>query len=306
MTNSESKGMRRVVFLLALISLLAGATIMVYAYERAENLLVSRLLVVPAVHIPSYTVIRPEMLAEKEFPRTLVNEPLYTREEELVGKITTVPLQPGQLVYHSQAVPQSTFRLTGDPALEVLSFPVDPSRSVAGQIQIGHRVTIYRLVTVRPQETEDTTAAELRSPVLGCAGLRSTGQNVPRLAPLFAAIRPVEDPVDSGASSGGCATGLAQDAAAVEVLAENVWVVDARPPGQREGEEWSTPAHILTVAVPHETAVKLIRSAGGQRAEYDLWVSLIPAVTFSLANAGGSPITPIVTPHIRQGAGESE
>ena len=276
--------MRRTVLLLALISLFVGATIMVYAYERAENLLVSRLFVVPAVHIPSYTVIRPEMLGEKEFSRALADEPLYAREEELVGKITTVPLQSGQLVYHSQAVPQSNFRLTGDPALEVLSFPVDPSRSVAGQIQIGHRVTIYRLVAARPQETEDTTAADLR--------------NAPCLASLFAAIRP--------ASSGGCATGLAQDAAAVEVLAENVLVVDARPRGQREGEEWSTPAHILTVAVPHETAVKLIRSAGGERAEYDLWVSLAPAATSSLTNAGGPPITPIGTPYIRQRAWEND
>ena len=252
--------MRRAIFLLALVSLLAGATIMVYAYERAESLLVSRALVVPAVHIHPYTVIRPEMLAKKEFPRTLADEPLYAREEELVGKITTVPLQPGQLVYHSQALPQSTFRLTGDPALEVLSFPVDPSRSVAGQIQIGHRVTIYRLVAMRPQETEDTTAADL----------------------------------------------LAQDAAAVEVLAENVLVVDTLPRAGSEGEEWPTSANILTVAVPHQTAAELVKLVGEQKAEYDLWVSLAPAVTFSLANAGESPITPIATPHIRRRAGEGE
>ncbi len=260
--------MRRTVLLLALISLLAGATIMVYAYERAGELLVSRLFVVPAVHIPSYTVIRPEMLGEKEFSRTLADEPLYAREEELVDKITTVPLQPGQLVYHSQAVPQSIFRLTADPALEVLSFPVDPSRSVAGQLQIGHRVTIYRLVAMRPQETGDTTAADLR--------------NVPHPA------------------------GLAQDAAAVEVLAENVLVVDTRPGAGKEGEERPTTANILTVAVPHQTAVELIRSTSRPGAEYDLWVSLAPVVTSSLANAGGSPITPIATPHIRQRAGEGE
>ena len=256
--------MRRTVLLLALISLFVGATIMVYAYERAENLLISRLFVVPAVHIPSYTVIRPEMLGEKEFSRALADEPLYAREEELVGKITTVPLQPGQLVYHSQAVPQSTFRLTGDPALEVLSFPVDPSKSVGGQIHIGQRITIYRLVAVRHQETASTTAADLR--------------DVP------------------------CQTGLAQDGAAVEVVAENVLVVDVHPGAEKEGEEWSTPAHFLTVAVAHETAVKLIRSAGGQRAEYDLWVSLAPAVSSSLANGGGDqmpPITSITTPHIQ-------
>jgi hypothetical protein len=178
------------------------------------------------------------MLAEKEFSRTLVNEPLYVREEELLGKISTVPLQPGQLVYRSQAVPQSTFRLTGDPTLEVLSFPVDPSRSVAGKIQIGQRITIYRLVAVRPQETVDTTAADL----------------------------------------------LAQDAAAVEVLAENVLVVDTRPRAEREGEEWSTPAHILTVAVPHQIAANLVKLVGEQKAEYDLWVSLAPVVTSSLAD----------------------
>ncbi|MBC8255014.1 MAG: hypothetical protein H8E35_13455 [Ardenticatenia bacterium] len=247
--------MRRIVVLLALVSLLSGAAIMVYACERAENLRVSQLFVVPAVHIPSYTVIRPDMLVEKEFSRKLANEPLFVRKEELVGKITTVPLQPGQLVYRSQAVSQATFRLTDDPTLEVLSFPVDPSTSVGGQIQIGQRITIYRLVAVRPQETASTT-------------------------------------------------GLAQDTAAVEVVAENVLVVDVHPGAEMDGEEWSTPAHFLTVAVAHETAVKLIRSAGGQRAEYDLWVSLAPAVSSSLANAGADqipPITSIATPHIRPG-----
>jgi len=264
--------MRRVIFLLALIALLVGAAIMVYACERAENLRVSQLFVVPAVHIPSYTVIGPDMLEEKEFSRKLANEPLFVRKEELVGKIATVPLQPGQLVYRSQAVSQDSFRLTDDPTLEVLSFPVDPSKSVGGQIQIGQRITIYRLVAVRPQETASTTAAALR--------------NVPCLAPPFAS----------------CATGLAQDAAAVEVVAENVLVVDVHPGAEIDGEEWSTPAHFLTVAVAHETAVKLIRSAGGQRAEYDLWVSLAPAVSSSLANAGADqmpPITSIATPHIQ-------
>ena len=245
--------MRRIVVLLALVSLLSGAAIMVYACERAENLRVSQLFVVPAVHIPSYTVIRPDMLVEKEFSRKLANEPLFVRKEELVGKITTVPLQPGQLVYRSQAVSQASFRLTDDPALEVLSFPVDPSRSVGGQIHIGQRITIYRLVAVRPQETASTT-------------------------------------------------GLAQDAAAVEVVAENVLVVDVHPGAETDGEDWSAPAHFLTVAVAHETAVELIRSAGGQRAEYDLWVSLAPPVSSSLANATGDPIpaiTSIATPPIR-------
>ena len=292
--------MRRTVLLLALISLFVGATIMVYAYERAENLLVSRLFVVPAVHIPSYTVIRPEMLGEKEFSRALADEPLYAREEELVGKITTVPLQSGQLVYHSQAVPQSNFRLTGDPALEVLSFPVDPSRSVAGQIQIGHRVTIYRLVAVHPRETEGTTVAEQRSPVLGCAGLRRTGLN-------FLATHPEQHLhwAQAHVWRGACPVGLAQDAATVEVLAENVLVVDAHPRAGG-GEEGSTAVYILTVAVPHQTAVELIRSAGRPGGEYDLWVSLAPAVTFSLANAGEPPIAPIAAPHIRQRAGEGE
>ena len=301
MTNRGSKGMRKGIFLLALVSLLAGATTMVYASKRAESLLVSRLLVVPAAHIPSYTVIRPEMLAKKEFPRTLADEPLYAREEELVGKITTVPLQPGQLVYHSQAVPLSTFRWTSDPALEVLSFPVDPARSVAGQIQIGHRVTIYRLVSVRPWETEGTRAAERRSPVLGCAGLRCTGLNV-------LATHPEQHLhwAQAHVWRGACPAGLAQEPAAVEVLAENVLVVDAHPRAGREGEEGSTSAHILTVAVPHQTAVELIRSAGRPGGEFDLWVSLAPAVTFSLANAGEPPITPIAAPHIRQRAGEGE
>ena len=57
--------------------------------------------------------------------------------------MTTAALQPGQLIYHHQAVPAAQFRYTDDPALEVVSFPVNPERAVGGQVQIGHRINVY-------------------------------------------------------------------------------------------------------------------------------------------------------------------
>ena len=43
-----------------------------------------------------------------------------------------------------QAGPKAAFRYTDDPALEVVSFGVDPERAVGGQVQIGHRVNVYK------------------------------------------------------------------------------------------------------------------------------------------------------------------
>ncbi|MBN2432673.1 MAG: SAF domain-containing protein [Acidobacteria bacterium] len=275
---------------MALISLLAGAAIMLYAYDRAESLLVSHLLAVPAMPIPSYTVIRPEMLAQKEFPRTLVDEPIYIEEADLVGKITTVALQPGQLIYHSHAISLADFRFVADPELEVLSFPVDPSRSVAGRIQIGQRVTIYRMA--------DSTAQEN-------TGCTVTGpQNVPCPTALFTTTQ--ANPCWVFSYHEIPVTGPAYDETAVEVLAENVLVVDAHLLEEKENNEGASLTHILTVAIPHETAVKLIRSIRGQQTEDNLWVSLAPVVASGLAVTEESLTIPVATPNHQQRAMESE
>ena len=81
--------MRTSILILALISILIGGAVMVLAIERAEEFTVSRLFVVPAAPIPAYTAIEPDMLIEKEFSRSLADEPIYLRPEELEGKITS-------------------------------------------------------------------------------------------------------------------------------------------------------------------------------------------------------------------------
>ena len=103
-------------------------------------------LPVPQADIDPYTIITPDLLAWREFPRALVEDQSGFAEspDTLVGKITTSRLVAG-LPIPSQLVQVSRdFRLA-DPTLEVVSLPVSPEYAVGGQIEIGEMINIYRI-----------------------------------------------------------------------------------------------------------------------------------------------------------------
>lgn len=240
-----------IVGLLSLLAALGGG---LYAYRFYDALVTTATAVTVAGPVPSYTLLTVEMLVERDVPRGILQEPVYTSVEQLVGRVTTVSLQPGQLIYHHQAVPPVAFRYTDDPALEVVSFPVDPERAVGGQVQIGHRVNVYRV-------HKADSAAGIQ-PMNQVPHLPATGETV---------VVPVGD---RGAQA--------------ELLAEGIPVVDVRAkqgepanrtvaPSQIEQSarpEPSKPLQILTVAVDPETARSLVELA--VESEYEIWVSLSP------------------------------
>jgi hypothetical protein len=249
------KKQNRWFLIVGLLSLLAAAGGGLYAYRFYDSLVTTATAVTVARAVPPYTVLTPDLIVERDVPRGILQEPIYRTVEELAGRVTTTALCPDQLVYRHQAVPASEFRYAEDPALEVVSFPVDPERAVGGQIQIGHRVNVYR-VRIIP-----------------------AGGKVDRQG---AAIRPTtEDTVVIPIEGKG---------AEAEVLAEGIPVVDVRA---KQGEpanrpavssqieqtarpESTKPLQILTVAVDHETALGLVELAVEEQGEYEIWVSLAP------------------------------
>ncbi len=237
--------MRTRIFLIGVVSLAAAVAAWWYANQQFDRLVLTMTVVVPAQAIPPYTLIGPDMLTTKDVPRTLASEPIYTEAAQVAGKISTVPLAPGMLLYQAFAVPPEQFRLVSDPSLEVVAFPVSPSAAVGGEVRAGQRINIYRAV-VDPS----------------------------RFTALAQAQQGLLDPVNL----------LAASAAAVETLAGDVLVVAVQSgQGQRlvnAGSDGSgtqpQPLQIITVAVSPATAAKIVQLVAEGKASVELWVSLAP------------------------------
>lgn len=237
------------------ISLVAALSTGYLLMTNAEALMVTRPFVVAEHAIPAYTVITPEMLTEKELPATLVEEPVFVSSRELLGRVSTVDIPAGTLIYRYFAVPLERFRLSSDPTMEIISFPVDTTRAVGGQVRRGHRINLYR---VKAQKMPEMSLEE---------ALRTKGAGVQ----LLAAAIPV---VDVRGAQG-------QDA--VPRSTGN--------PGQ--AEERSVPVSILTVAVPPEVAQDIIRLVGEVEVGYELWITLAPVPEMPVLSEVEGSVLPV-------------
>ncbi len=236
---------RRTQFLIALLALVAAAGVGWFVYRTFASMVTTAEVVTPAVTVPAGALITPEMLTVKTVPRPLLEEEIYARPEDLAGRVAVVPLYPGMVVYRTFAVPPEAYRLAEDPALEVVSFPVDPAKAVGGQLQPGHRVDIWRLVAVRP--TSGLTVTEVVAQTWATATLLV--ENVP---------------VVDVRSGSGQPYARAPQAIPGEVSPE------AQPSGG------GVALQILTVAVPRDVAQALLTLVAEERSAAELWVTLAP------------------------------
>jgi len=150
---------RTVQFLIGLLAI--GLAVAAGIYGRTTYLReVSTYQVpVPAADIPAYTVLDPSMFQMRDMPRALESLPYFQTVEDLDGLITNRPLPGGLPVPGSSAVPVASFRLA-DAAFEVVSIPVDPVSAVGGQVQIGQRVNLYRMITAEADPNPSTDGAK--------------------------------------------------------------------------------------------------------------------------------------------------
>ena len=189
------------------------------------------------------------MLTTRDVPRPLLDEAIYARADDVIGKVAAIPLRPGMVVYKSFVVSQAQYRLVDDPTLEVVSFPVNPARAVGGQVQPGHHVDLWRLAGVRP--TTAITLTELTARQWATAT-------------LIVANAPV---VDVRSASGAA---VARQPQAV--------------PGKVEGGSSSSSSssssaalQILTVGVRPEVARDILALVAEEdQADFVLWVTLSP------------------------------
>ncbi len=228
---------RKILVAILVISLGVAVFAGYYGWSRWPASGVQIAVVAAAQPIPPYTLITADMLTEREMPEALRREPVYLRASEVVGKMASVPIPARGLIYHDFAVPAEDFRLTSDPALEVVSFPVRPEKAVGGQVRPGQRINIYRVAIssqatyVSPEQALSSKAAE---------------------AQLLASKVLVVD-VRTGQGEPPAGSSMAQDSRA------------------RSG-----PTTIISVAVKPEVARAIIALVGETRGPYDLWVTLSP------------------------------
>ena len=230
---------RRISVAVSIISLVAALSTGYILMTNSERLIATQPFVVALEPIPAYTIITPDMLTEKDLPATLVKEPVFLSAQELLDRISTADIPAGTLIYRHFAISLERFRLSPDPTLEIVSFPVDTTKAVGGQIRRGHRINLYRVKAQKiPQELSLEEA------------LRAQGAGVQ----LLAAAIPVVD------VRGG------QGEAAIPQSRGNPTGTEKKPVAVK----------ILTVAVPPEAAQDIIRLVGEAEVGYELWITLAP------------------------------
>lgn len=250
----------RLALLIAFVSLIVALGVGWFAETQYQALVATTELIVPTVEIPPYTVVSPEMFKVRSFPAPMANEPVYRDLSELSGKITTITLQPDQLVYRDQLVPLSQFRYSDDERLEVISFPIKPEQAVGGQVKPGQRINIYRIV-LQPAPNQSILSSPDPKVWLAAPG---AGIEVMESDVLVVDVRSTQgSPIASPPrvqSSGSDVT--AYQTADTSTSAAN------------------RPLTILTVAVAPDVAKDILRLAGESQiaSRYLLWVSLAPIV----------------------------
>ena len=244
---------RKVLLLVLLISVAVSLGVFFYAQGEFQRLVASRPVVVALEEIPPYTIITPEMLTTKEMARTIERENVYLDMSEVAGKITTINLPAGALIYREYAVPLAEFHICDDERLEVVSFPVRPDKAVGGQVRINNLVNVYRIAVgsnpttgLSPDEmlARRGAAVELLAANILVKGVR-TGAGEPG-----GEIRPTT------AGQAG------QSSSQVE-----------------EGQPRYVPIQILTVCAPPDTVARIVGLMGETKGPYDFWVTMAPPGT---------------------------
>ncbi|MCL4488313.1 MAG: SAF domain-containing protein [Chloroflexi bacterium] len=247
-------------FLIGVVSLLVALGVGWFAETQYQALVATTELVVPAIEIPPYTIVVPQMFKTRPFPAPMANEPVYRGLNEVAGMITTITLKPDQLVYRDQLVPPRQFRYTDDERLEVISFPIKPEQAVGGQIKTGQHINIYRLVL---QTAPNQSVAASPDPKVWLA---APGAGVELLQPdvLVVDVRSTQGSPIAPAPKVQSTTSEATTYNTAETDTSNA----------------SRPLTILTIAVPPEIAKDVLRLAGESHvaSRYLLWVSLAPIV----------------------------
>lgn len=177
--------------------------------------------------IEPYTIITQDMLGAAEPMRARdARDAAAYPQDAIPGKMTTTRIAPGELLTSANALPPEEVRFVKDLNLEIVTFGASIDRLVGGELRPGHVVNLYGTGRDSEARTEFTTLIEPRVWVVGVSAGSSGSQYTQAT--------------------------LVPDLETGEILTEGDSTRDR-------------PVTMVTVAVPPETAFKIVDALGAQR-----------------------------------------
>ncbi|MBN1440558.1 MAG: hypothetical protein JW929_14215 [Anaerolineales bacterium] len=176
------------------VVLLIVAFVLAFIFQESYKAGVEyRSLPVPVAEISPYTLLTDSMFEMKDFPSALIGGYANTLDQ-LVGKMANSRIPAGLPVPLVLVDSPEDYRLA-DPSMEVISIPITPPSAVGGQVMVGEKVNIYRIIPPGEQVIPIGSDSPIDEPVtlivenvpvvmvLGDdgspAGMTSTGRMIP-------------------------------------------------------------------------------------------------------------------------------
>jgi hypothetical protein len=127
------------------ILLLVIAFVLAFFFQQSYKSGVEyRSLPVPVEEIPPYTMLTEKMFEMKDFPSALIGGYANTLAQ-LTGRMSKSQIPAGLPIPLVLVSAPEDFRLA-DPSLEVISIPITPPSAIGGQVRVGEKVNIYRII----------------------------------------------------------------------------------------------------------------------------------------------------------------
>lgn len=106
-------------------------------------------VVVAGTDIAARTVLRPELIARRSYPRALVPSGALLNAEDAVGQTTLAAIPSGVAIVRSQLIAAGGVRglsLTLEEGKVLVAFPTADPLTAAGLVQVGDRVDVLATV----------------------------------------------------------------------------------------------------------------------------------------------------------------
>ena len=166
------------------VALIVGGLVFVvlrFGNLSSQNVVEMREVVVAVRDIPARKPIEEEDVVMRSVPADLTNEAAFTRIDEVVGRLSGIPIPTGQMVTRTMLAANAsgqTFSILdpgekydpNGPDLRAVSVSVPDDRAVAGTLVAGQHVDLIVTMAINPEigqtaeEAEVTTAEVIPGP----------------------------------------------------------------------------------------------------------------------------------------------
>lgn len=170
------------------------------ADTKAAVEMVSVVAVTGKEAVPVHTKLTEQHLGLKQIPRAFATGTEFSAVSDLVGQVTTVQLEPGEVILRSRVVPEGKggmiYRIP--KGARAVTIRIDELSGVAGFPEPGDLVDLVLILQAKPPERPAATSRILyeQVPVLGkgpAAGTAKSGTvsaDVAKLTSLTLALQP--------------------------------------------------------------------------------------------------------------------